>query len=267
MFLIFKTIVIFRIFCTQICNSCAHAWIHQKLSISLCFQFLNISHFFHSQILVLPQYQGKGHGRRLLESVYSFAASENVYDVTFEEPSDYLQHLRVCNDTVRLLDFEPIKPAVNSVVQFLKENNLSKRTGKSNYKSQFGPPQHVIGVVRQKLKINKKQFIRCWDVLIYLNLDPKNRRCIDNFQVCVSDRVKGDILDKDSEANGKRLVEVPNDYDHDMTFVVMWSEDGGDLEGMVEGEQAAQEEQIKQLVDKQIEDIVAISQKVSLIRK
>ncbi|ONK69782.1 uncharacterized protein A4U43_C05F26660 [Asparagus officinalis] len=238
--------------------------------------FATVYRFYHypdstrlrvGQILVLPPYQGQGHGRRLLESIYSVAVSENFYDVTFEEPSDYLQYLRACIDTLRLLDFEPIKPAINSAVQYLKENNLSKRTNKSSSKSQFGPPQHVIAVVRQKLKINKKQFMKCWDVLVYLNLDPKNSRCMENFKVSVSDRVKGDILDKDSEANGKRLIEVPNDYDHDMTFVVMWSEAGEETTGALDGDQAAQEEQLKQLVDKQIEDIVKIAQKVYLLRK
>ena len=90
---------------------------------------------------------------------------------------------------------------------------------------------------------------------------------MDNFQACVSDRLKGDILDKDSESNGKRLIEVPNEYDHDMTFVVMWSEAGGESEGKLEGDQAAQEEQLKQVVEKEIEEIVEIAQKVSLLRK
>lgn len=237
--------------------------------------FATVYRFYHypdttrlriSQILVLPPYQSQGHGGRLLESIYSVALSENLYDVTVEEPSDYLQQQRACVDTVRLLTFEPIMPAVNSVVRYLKDNNLSKRTGKSVYKSHFGPPRHVTDIVRQKLKINKKQFRRCWDVLIYLNLDPKNDRCMENFKACVSDHVKDDILDKDSQTNGKRLIEVPNDYDHDMTFVVMWSEGGRESDGSdskPEGDQVTQEQQLNQLVEKEMEDIVEIAQKVS----
>lgn len=234
--------------------------------------FATVYRFYHypdstrlrvGQILVLPPYQRQGHGRRLLEAIYSVAVSENVFDVTFEEPSDHLQHLRDCIDTLRLLDFEPIKPAINSVVQWLKENDLSKRTSKTNSKSQFGPPQHVIGVARQKLRIHKKQFIRCWDVLIYLNLDPKSSRSMENFQICVSDRVRDNIIDKNSEDNGKRLIEVPNEYDHGMTFVVMMDA-SGEPEGKREGDQAAQEEQLKQMVDKRMEEIVQIAQKVSV---
>lgn len=245
--------------------SCSSDWILKIINVTSNL-WLSHNFCFYSQILVLPPYQGQGHGHYLLEAIYSVATSENVYDVTFETPSDYLQFVRACSDTLRLLDFEPIKPAINSVVQYLKENNLSKRTSKTNYKSQFGPPQHVIGVVRQKLKIHKKQFVRCWDVLIYLNLDPKNRRCMDNFQACVLDRVKGEILDKDSEPNGKQLIEVPNEYDHDMTFVVLSTEAGGESESKLE-DQAGQEQQLKEVVDKQLEEIVEIAQKVSALRK
>jgi GNAT superfamily N-acetyltransferase len=46
------------------------------------------------QILVLPPYQGEGHGLRLLEAINYIAQSENIYDVTIEDPSDYLQYVR-----------------------------------------------------------------------------------------------------------------------------------------------------------------------------
>ncbi|XP_039118986.1 probable histone acetyltransferase type B catalytic subunit [Dioscorea cayenensis subsp. rotundata] len=216
-----------------------------------------------SQILVLPQYQGKGYGRLLLESVNFVAVSENVYDVTFEEPSEYLQHLRTCIDTLRLLSFEPLKSAINSAISSLKEGNLCKKTSKLL----SGPPPRMTEIVRQKLKINKKQFLRCWEVLIYVNLDPKDKKCMDNFKTSVSDRVRSDILDKDSENNGKRLIEVPNDYGHDMTFIVFQSntdEEVDDQNGSLASDQSTtQEEQLNQLVDKQMKDIIEIAKKVS----
>ncbi|KAH7686382.1 Histone acetyltransferase protein [Dioscorea alata] len=216
-----------------------------------------------SQILVLPQYQGKGYGRLLLESVNFVAVSENVYDVTFEEPSEYLQHLRTCIDTLHLLSFEPLKLAINSAISSLKEGNPSKKTSKLL----SGPPPRMTEIVRQKLKINKKQFLRCWEVLIYVNLDPKDKKCMDNFKTSVSDRVRSDILDKDSENNGKRLIEVPNDYGHDMTFVVFQSnadEEVDDQNGSLASDQSrTQEEQLNQLVDKQMKDIIEIAKKVS----
>uniref|UniRef100_A0A0E0ER58 histone acetyltransferase n=1 Tax=Oryza meridionalis TaxID=40149 RepID=A0A0E0ER58_9ORYZ len=98
-----------------------------------------VHHFYHypestrlriSQILVLPPYQGEGHGLRLLETINSISESENIYDVTIEDPSDYLQYIRSSIDCLRLLTFDPIKPALCSMVLSLKETNLSKRTSK-----------------------------------------------------------------------------------------------------------------------------------------
>ncbi|RWW44540.1 hypothetical protein BHE74_00049690 [Ensete ventricosum] len=212
------------------------------------------------QILVLPPYQGQGHGCHLLESVYSVAVSENIYDVTAEEPSDYLQYLRACIDTKRLLCFQPIKPAINSVVSCLKEGNLSKRICRSS----SCPPASVMEIARQKLKINKKQFLRCWEVLIYLNLNQEYSKCTENFRAWVSDRVKSDIVDKDAVDSRKHLVEVPNDYDHDMTFVVCWSQNGGEsdgIDGNLGGNQSTQDEQLNELVKKRLEDIVKITNK------
>ncbi|KAL0910186.1 hypothetical protein M5K25_021137 [Dendrobium thyrsiflorum] len=236
--------------------------------------FATVYRFYHhpestrlrlSQILVLPPYQGKGHGRRLLETVNSVAIAENVYDLTVEEPSEYLQYLRSCFDTLRLLDFEPIKPAINSVASSLRTDSVSKKS----CKSLAGPPTHAIEIVRQKLKINKIQFLRCWDILIYLNLDSKDRKIMENFKASISTRLQSDIFDKDTKSKGKHLIEVPNDYDHDMTFVVYCSQSGEEsdcLDGRLDGAQVDQEQQLNQLVDKQLEDIVEIAEKVSSLR-
>lgn len=235
--------------------------------------FSAIYHFYHypdstrlrnSQILVLPPYQGKGHGRLLLEALNSVAISENVYDVTIEEPSEYFQYIRTCIDTLRLLTFDPIKPAIDPVISYLKEANLSKRSCRE---SQPGPPRSVIELARQKLKINKKQFLRCWEILIFVLLEPKKGKLMENFKVFVSDRLKREILDKDAGAKGKKLVEVPNDYGHEMTFAVFWSaDDDGEDSNMEEGDRATQEQQLNQLVDKQIEEVAAVAQKVVLFR-
>ncbi|GAB2276722.1 hypothetical protein Dimus_011439 [Dionaea muscipula] len=44
-----------------------------------------------NQMLILPPYQCKGYGRCLLEVITDVAVSENVYDLTVEEPLDSLQ--------------------------------------------------------------------------------------------------------------------------------------------------------------------------------
>ncbi|KAF5204055.1 Histone acetyltransferase type b catalytic subunit [Thalictrum thalictroides] len=219
-----------------------------------------------SQVLVLPPYQGKGHGHLLLKVLNSVALSENVYDVTVEEPSDYLQHVRTCVDMHRLLDFEPIKQAISSVALHLKQGNLSKKP----YKLQSDPPASAVEDVRRSLKINKKQFLQCWEILIYLELDHSDSNCMENYRTLITDRTRNDILGKDTGAAEKQLIEVPNDYDHEMTFVVFCPSDNVKVENInteAEGNQDTREEQLKQLVDERMKEITEVAQKISLKRQ
>ncbi|KAK1290576.1 putative histone acetyltransferase type B catalytic subunit [Acorus calamus] len=221
-----------------------------------------------SQILVLPPYQGQGHGRRLLESINTVSVSKNIYDVTAEEPSDYLKHVRDCVDTMRLLSFEPTTPALEPIVSQLKQTNLSKRISKFP----LNPPSALIESARDKLKINKKQFLRCWDALIYLSLGQGDYKSMENYRNCVSDRMRADVLGKDVVGTaGKCLIEVPNNYDHEFTFVVFRSRafEGSDgLEKVANGEdQASQEEQFIRLVDERLKEIAGVANKVSMHRR
>ncbi|KAK1266246.1 putative histone acetyltransferase type B catalytic subunit [Acorus gramineus] len=221
-----------------------------------------------SQILVLPPYQGQGHGRHLLESINTVSISKNIYDVTAEEPSDYLKHVRDCVDTMRLLSFEPTTPALEPIVSQLKQTNLSKRISKFR----LNPPSALIESARDKLKINKKQFLRCWDALIYLSLDQGDHKSMENYRNCVLDRMRADVLGKDVVGTaGKRLIEVPNNYDHEFTFVVFRSRafEGSDgLEKAANGEdQASQEEQFIRLVDERLKEIAGVASKVSMHRR
>ncbi|XXG57325.1 hypothetical protein AAC387_Pa03g4506 [Persea americana] len=232
--------------------------------------FATIYHFYHypdssrlrlGQILVLPPNQGRGHGRHLLEALNSVAISENAYDVTVEDPSDYLQHVRTCIDTLRLLKFDPIKSAISSTASQLKQGRLSKKT----CELRSNPPARVVDKVRQQLKINKKQFLRCWEVLVYLNLDPTDCHSMENYRASILDRMKVDVLGKDVGTAGKCVVEVPDD--HDMTFVMFRSQAGGTdctLDFEVDKDRKSQEEQLNHLLDKRMKEIFKIAEKVSL---
>lgn len=219
--------------------------------------------FAFYQILVLPPYQGEGHGLRLLETINSISESENIYDVTIEDPSDYLQYIRSSIDCLRLLTFDPIKPALCSMVSSLKDTNLSKRT--SSLK--MVPPSDLAETVRQKLKINKKQFLRCWEILIYLNLDAEDRKSMDNFRACIYDRIKGEILGTSTGPNGKRLVQMPSNFDEETCFAVYWTQDGGDADDQTVEQQPedlkTQEQQLNEVVDSQMEEIVEVAKNVT----
>ncbi|XP_054787992.1 histone acetyltransferase type B catalytic subunit [Prosopis cineraria] len=230
--------------------------------------FTAVYRFFHypdgyrlrlSQILVLPPYQHKGYGRSLLEALNNVAISENVFDLTVEEPLDHFQHVRTCVDTIRLLHFDPIQHTVSSAVSFLKQGRLSKKV----HSLRLLPSPSAIEDVRRSLKINKKQFLQCWEVLIYLGLDKHT----EDFSSIVSSRVKYDILGKDPGTSGKQLVEVPSEYDPEMSFVMFRSEANESSAVQMDDEnQRNQQAQLQKLVQERLDEIKLIADKVTLFR-
>ncbi|XP_022730343.1 histone acetyltransferase type B catalytic subunit-like [Durio zibethinus] len=212
-----------------------------------------------SQILVLPPYQHKGYGSYLVEVLSNVAISENVYDLTVEEPLDYFQCVRTCFDLKRLLAFEPAQNAAKSAILHLKQGKLSKKT----HVPRFLPPPDVVEDVRKTLKINKKQFLQCWEILIYLGLDPLEKH-MEDYVTIISNRVKADILGKDAETAGKQVIEVPSAHDEEMSFVMFRSQNSkvGGVQ-MDEDQTKTQVQQLQLLVDERIKEVKLIAQKVS----
>ncbi|XVF34977.1 hypothetical protein REPUB_Repub18cG0104800 [Reevesia pubescens] len=212
-----------------------------------------------SQILVLPPYQHKGYGSYLVEVLSNVAISENVYDLTVEEPLDYFQRVRTSFDIKRLLAFDPAQSAVKSAVLCLKQGKLSKKT----HVPRFLPPLGVVEDVRKSLKINKKQFLQCWEILIYLGLDPVEKHMEDYVSI-ISNRVKADILGKDSETARKQVIEVPSAHDEETSFVMFRSQniEVGGVQ-MDEDQTKTQGQQLQQLVDERIKEVKLFAQKVS----
>lgn len=208
---------------------------------------------------MLPPYQHKGYASLLVEVLSNVAVSEDVYDCTIEEPLEYFQHVRTCVDIKRLLHFAPVQEAVNSAVSLLKQGKLSKKS----HVPRFTPPSRVVENVRKTLKINRKQFLQCWDILIYLGLDPVDKY-MEDFVTIISNRVKGDILGKDSGSggSGKQVIEVPSDYNPEMSFVMFRSQGGEAPCVQMDENQTNQEEQLRQLVDERVKEIKLIAQKM-----
>ncbi|EXB38802.1 Histone acetyltransferase type B catalytic subunit [Morus notabilis] len=242
---------------------------HQGDVHSILLGFAAIYRFYHypdnsrlriSQILMLPPYQHKGYGRYLLEVLNDVAISEDVHDLTIEEPLDYLQHVRTCIDIPRLLVFEPIKPAVDEAILHLKQGKVSKKA----QIPRLMPPPSAVEDVRNSLKINKKQFLQCWEVLIFLGLDPIDKY-IEDFVAIISNRMKEDIIGKDSGTSAKQVIQVPSEYDEEMSFVMLRSKssEGACNVQMVGENQASQEEQLQKLVDERVKQIKLVAVKVS----
>lgn len=209
------------------------------------------------QILVLPPYQHKGYGQHLLRVLIDVAVCENVFDFTIEEPLDQLQFIRTCVDTLRLIQFKPIQKAVGSAVSLLKQGKLSKKV----HGPRLVPPSSTVKEVRRSLKINKKQFLQCWEVLIYLGLDPDDK-VMEDFVTVVSNRMKYEILGKDSSTTGKRLAEVASDYDAEMSFVMFRSEANDSSSVQVDDNQSNQEDQLQKLIDERVKVIKLIAEKM-----
>lgn len=210
----------------------------------------------------MPPYQRKGYGRFLLEVLNRVAVSEDVYDLTIEEPEDSLQYVRLCIDVERLLVFDPIQQSLDSVVSHLKQENPSKKSCMCKY----APPLSAVDDVRKTLKINKKQFEQCWEILIYLRLDPINKY-METYRAHVSDRVKAEVVGKDSEGVGKQVIDVPTEYDEQMSFVMFKSRNGESSGIETTDNQSNVEELLQKLVDERMNQIKLIAEKVSSVHQ
>ena len=100
--------------------------------------------------------------------------------------------------------------------------------------------------------------------MIYLGLDRVDKY-VEDFVSIVSNRMKEDIIGKDSDTAGKRVIPVRSDYDEEMSFVMFRSESGEAAPNVpvVDENQANQEEQLKKLVDERVKQIKLVAEKVS----
>ncbi|KAM4697531.1 histone acetyltransferase type B catalytic subunit isoform 2-T2 [Rhinophrynus dorsalis] len=97
-----------------------------------------------SQMLILPPFQGEGHGAQLLETVHRYyISSPQILDVTAEDPSE---------NFVRLRDFVLVKLCQN-LPCFTAEKLLG------------GFSQEMVTEAQQKLKINKQHARRVYEIL------------------------------------------------------------------------------------------------------
>ncbi|KAL7096809.1 hypothetical protein ACP275_10G103000 [Erythranthe tilingii] len=214
------------------------------------------------QILILPPYQRKGYGCTLLKVINNVAISDDIYDLTIEEPVKSLQHVRTCIDVQRLLAFEPIHEALGPIISQLRNNDPSKKS--KAYRC--GPPANIVEDVRKNLKINKRQFLQCWEVLIYVSLGAVKKH-IENWKTVISNRVRADVIGKESEGAGKRLIDIPTQFDQRMSFA-MFKTNGGESDMLMKDEnQGNIEEELRKLVDERITEIKAVAKKLSVKNK
>ncbi|MBN3300274.1 HAT1 acetyltransferase, partial [Amia calva] len=97
-----------------------------------------------SQMLILPPFQGEGHGAQLLEAVHRFySTSPEVLDITAEDPSE---------SYIKLRDFVLAK-LCQALPSFSAENLTQ------------GFSQEMATEAQEKLKINKKHARRVYEIM------------------------------------------------------------------------------------------------------
>uniref|UniRef100_A0A8C1DGU1 Histone acetyltransferase type B catalytic subunit n=1 Tax=Cyprinus carpio carpio TaxID=630221 RepID=A0A8C1DGU1_CYPCA len=123
-----------------------------------------------SQTLILPPFQGEGHGAQLLETVHRYyCTSAKVQDITAEDPSE---------NYVKLRDFVLVKLCL-TLPSFSSEK-LSQ-----------GFSDEMVSEAREKLKINKKHARRVYEILRLRNTDMSDEEKAREFRLEVKKRLYG----------------------------------------------------------------------------
>lgn len=122
-----------------------------------------------SQILVLPPFQKLGIASRLIEeTVFKyFVPKENVADITYEQPTDIVQHIRSVSDAKRCM----------TLPSFAKEHLLA------------GFSKSMLRDAKEKFKINPKQCRVIYEILRLGVTDLKNETEYRKYRVEVKKRL------------------------------------------------------------------------------
>lgn len=122
-----------------------------------------------SQILVLPPFQKLGIASRLIEETVfkHFVPKENVADITYEQPTDIVQHIRSVVDTKRCM----------ALPAFAKDKLL------------VGFSKNMLREAKEKFKINPKQCRVIYEILRLGAFDMKNDMEYRKYRVEVKKRL------------------------------------------------------------------------------
>ncbi|NWQ90370.1 HAT1 acetyltransferase, partial [Burhinus bistriatus] len=131
-----------------------------------------------SQMLILPPFQGEGHGAQLLETVHRYyMSSPTVLDITAEDPSE---------NYVKLRDFVLVK---------LCQDLLCFSPGKLMQ----GFSQEMVTEAQQKLKINKHHTRRVYEILRLRATDMGDAEQSRSYRLDVKRRLIGPYKKKQRE--------------------------------------------------------------------
>lgn len=152
-----------------------------------------------SQFLILPPFQRQGLGAFMLQSIYNYYLQQpNILDMTVEDPAD---------NFVRLRDF------VDCV-------NCSKLSSYSKESLLQGWSDSMAKEAQEKLRLNKKQARRIYEILKLKTIDRTNVEVYRNFRLEVKRRLNAPFVkmnrkactDQPEASADLRLEELKNLY-------------------------------------------------------
>lgn len=127
-----------------------------------------------SQFIILPPYQGQGHGAELYNEVVKIALSkDNVSELTIEDPSEAFDKLRDTNDLKRLLS--PDDGFLQRAREYVKGGALQAPIDKTWSELE-----------RKRHKVAKRQWDRLLEMCQLMMLDEENLNAVKKYRLQVS---------------------------------------------------------------------------------
>jgi len=161
-----------------------------------------------SQNIIIPPYQRKGLGSKLLEKVYeSYIQDPNCYEFTVEAPNPSFTFLRDFVDLKRILDLGEFK--------FLKEKFVTAEnvTDPAEFhKMSGGLSSEVAETIAKKLKIRKQQVHRVFEIAVMASIDfGKHEKMTDFYTAWLKKRIEKQNSDTIISKIKKKYIEVDDE--------------------------------------------------------
>jgi len=223
-----------------------------------------------SQVLVLPPYQRKGFGAKLLDAVRAYAQMQDkegkdVADITVEDPTDQLQRLRDVRDCVAATENEGIVQAVKAAARLAfaaatasSSTANTNTNGDDDRKQKIKRAQSALRLpklcyetnFKKDLKICEPQAKRVWEALLFIWA----KQCQAPNEGIVADAFRTNVLNR---LKKKHMASLGKGEDDVGSKRIRDTEDGFVMcKGGGEGERVEIEDQQQQMhqTKKQTED-------------
>ena len=167
-----------------------------------------------SQMLVLPPYQRKGYGTRLIEAINALAVERDCLDLTVEDPTEEMQRLRDVADLRRVRALEGAMDAAKQAAAEAFAADMPPADPKAKRVLPHRAPHALVDKARAQLKICPAQMARLWEAMLVAHADAADPKVVARCRARLHLRLEIQFLGaKRSEcvddASLKRIVDLP----------------------------------------------------------